>query len=60
MKHADNKDKTRLIILKKSQKVTLHELYYTLKISYNWLHIWGFMIVFLFKFCVRCAKMHAS
>ncbi len=48
MKHAYNKDKTRSIILKDYQNVKFHEPKLTLKIGYNWLHICGVMIVFLF------------
>ncbi len=31
------------------QNVTFHELKSTLKKGYNWLHIWGVMVVFLFS-----------
>ncbi len=48
MRHVYKKDKTRLIILKRSQKVTFQELKKQLKLGYNWLHIWGIIIVFLF------------
>ncbi len=45
MKHAYNKYKTFLIIWNDSQKVTFHGLKLHLKLGYNWLHIWGVMIV---------------
>ncbi len=36
MRYAYKKDKTRLIILIDSQKVTFHELKKHLKLGYNW------------------------
>ncbi len=43
------KDKTCSIILKKDYlNVTFHKLKSTLKNGYNWLHICGVMVVFLF------------
>ncbi len=63
MTNAYNKDKTGSITFKSNhffllvygavkttindQKVTFHELKSTLKKGYNWLHIWGVMIIFL-------------
>ncbi len=45
MKHAYNRDK---LFSTDNRNVTFHELKLTLKIGYNWLHIWGLMLVFLF------------
>ncbi len=41
MKHANNNDKTRLIILNNN-----HELKQHLKLCFNWLHFCGVMIIF--------------
>ncbi len=55
MKHACNKDKTRLIILKRfySQNVAFYKLQKHLKLGYYWLHICRVMIVF---FCFTAAE----
>ncbi len=49
-KHACNKDKTHSIIF-------FHELKSTLKIGYNWLHIWGVMKVFRFSAAEGARKL---
>ncbi len=36
------------VFLKDTKTVTFHQLKSTLKIGYNWLHICGVMLVFLF------------
>ncbi len=45
---------------KVSEKVMFHELNWTLKIGYNWLHILAGMLGFLFQCCGRCAKTHET
>ncbi len=45
---------------KDDQNVSFHELEKTLTISYNWLHIWGVMLIFLFKYCLKCAKTNET